>query len=177
MRSIKLAVLLSFALLFVGATLRSHVSNADRSKPSELVRPVIGPNPWLVRRPTPNPWLVADGAHPTPNPWLVADGAIQIHGSLDGATSRSMARADGAHQPNPWLVADGAIQRRIHGSLRTVPTQRPIHGSLRTAPIQRRIHGSLRTVRIQRRIHGSWPTVLIQCQIRGMAQSPKNHHG
>ena len=94
MRSIKLAVLLSFALLFVGATLRSHVSNADRSKPSST--PVVAdgahptPNPWLVAdgaHPTPNPWLVADGAHPTPNPWLVADGAHPVPNPWHGAVA------------------------------------------------------------------------------------------
>ena len=76
MRSIKLAVLFSLALLFVGATLRSHVSIADSSKPSSTPfiadggRPV--PNPWFVAdggRPVPNPWLTADGGRPVPNPW------------------------------------------------------------------------------------------------------------
>ena len=64
MRSTKLAVLLSLALLFVGATLRSHVSNADSPKPS------IPPLLRMVKA-TPNPWLVADG-----------ESQLQIRGSL-----------------------------------------------------------------------------------------------
>ncbi len=48
MRSIKLAVLLSLAFLLVGASVRSHVTNVDSSKPSSTS------------------WFTADGAQAGP---------------------------------------------------------------------------------------------------------------
>ena len=52
MHSTKLAVLLSFAFLLVGAALCSHVPNADSAKPSTT------------------PWFTADGGRPLPTPWI-----------------------------------------------------------------------------------------------------------